>query len=53
MKLDIFQMFIAFIFQHFNKFVGLKMLLGIMSKIVMHGSKKKFNFEKENQPIQV
>jgi hypothetical protein len=28
------------------------MLLGIMSKIVMHGGKKKFYFENENQPIQ-
>jgi hypothetical protein len=28
------------------------MLLGIMSKIVMHGGKKKFNLENENQPIQ-
>jgi hypothetical protein len=45
MKLDILQNFIAFTFENFSKFLGLEMLLRIMSKILMDGGKKKFNFE--------
>lgn len=48
----VFQGFVGFAFQKFNKFVGLKMFLTTMNKIIVNGSKHKFDFRDQTQLVQ-
>jgi hypothetical protein len=44
MGLYVPQDFVTFAFQKLNKFVGLKMPLKVMNKIIIDGSKHKYDF---------
>jgi len=50
--LYVLQGFATFAFQKFNKFVGLKMPLRAMNKIIVDGSKHKFDFRDQIQLVQ-
>jgi hypothetical protein len=50
--LYVFQDFVTFAFQKLNKLVGLKMPFRTMSKIIIDGSKHRFNFRNQTQRVQ-
>jgi hypothetical protein len=52
MGIYILQGFVTFAFQKFNKFASFKMLLRAMNKIILDGSKHKFDFRNQTQLVQ-
>jgi hypothetical protein len=49
MNLDVFQLFITFALMKFNQLGGLKMLLRVVRKIVIHRLKQAFNIGNQAQ----